>query len=148
NLKVVYFAGEWIDNRVIPKLEEWVKAGGVLYCCAGCGHKNQHDEPEPAMLKLLGLKDIKTTKNAYHVRTLLELPLAEPIDSLTYAPSKLQLAAIGMKQGLDVDRARTMAHWSDGTAAVTLHGVGKGMVMANGLLPATSYIKSGTKPIP
>jgi len=81
-LKVVYFAGEWIDNRVIPKLEEWVKAGGVLYCCAGCGHKNQYDESEPAMLKLLGLKSITTTKNAYHLRTLLELPLCEPIASI------------------------------------------------------------------
>ncbi len=64
DLKVVYFAGEWIDNRIIPKLEEWVKAGGILYCCAGCGHLNQYGEPEPAMLKLLGLKEIRTTKNA------------------------------------------------------------------------------------
>ncbi|MBI3821092.1 MAG: hypothetical protein HY289_00255, partial [Planctomycetes bacterium] len=102
NLKVVYFAGEWIDNRIIPKLEEWVKAGGVLYCCGGCGHLNQYGEPEPAMLKLLGLKSITTTKNAYHLRTLLELPLCEAIDTLEWGNDK-QVGTIAMKQTLAAD---------------------------------------------
>src|SRR4029450_1050712 len=79
NFDVVYFAGEWLDHRCVPKLDEWVKAGGVLYACAGLGLKNEFGEPQPEMLKLLGLKDVKTTKNAYHMRTLLELPLCEAI---------------------------------------------------------------------
>lgn len=146
DLKVVYFAGEWIDNRVIPKLEEWVKAGGVLYCCAGCGHKNQYDEPEPAMLKLLGLKEIKTTKNAYHMRTLLELPLAEPIDTITVGDDKV--AAVGLKQQLIPDSAKPHANWSDGTAAETVTELGKGEVHAVGTLSGTSYMKTALKPIP
>jgi hypothetical protein len=150
NLKVVYFAGEWIDNRVIPKLEEWVKAGGVLYCCAGCGHLNQYGEPEPAMLKLLGLKDIKTTKNAYHMRTLLELPLVEPIDEIGGGEHHKPIKAIAMKQQLVPDKAEAFekSSWKNGGAAMTLHGLGKGYVVAVGTVVGTSYVKSGLKAAP
>lgn len=149
NLKVVYFAGEWIDNRVIPKLEDWVKAGGVLYCGGGCGHLNQYGEPEPAMLKLLGLKDIKTTKNAYHLRTLLELPLCEPIDTFTSIkdPAK-KTAAVAMKQQLFPSQAEPYDKWSDGTFATTSHGLGEGMVLAAGTVEATAEMKTGLKVVP
>jgi hypothetical protein len=148
NLKVVYFAGEWIDNRIIPKLEDWVKAGGVLYCCGGCGHLNQYGEPEPAMLKLLGLKDIKTTKNAYHMRTLLELPLCEPIDVLTCKLlNNSTISAIGMKQVLVADTAVIGGTWSDGGVGFALNKLGKGRVIAVGMLPGTASMKTGTRPI-
>jgi hypothetical protein len=150
NLKVVYFAGEWIDNRIIPKLEEWVKAGGVLYCCAGCGHKNQYDEPEPAMLKLLGLKEIKTTKNAYHMRTLLELPLAEPIDTITPKNfPKAKISSIAMKQQmLPEDETSSFGKWTDGSVALTRRDFGDGKVLAIGTVAGTSYIKQALRRIP
>jgi hypothetical protein len=151
NLKVVYFAGEWIDNRVIPKLAEWVEAGGVLVCCGGCGHRNQYGEPEPAMLTLLGLKEIKTTKNAYHMRTLLELPLCEPIDTLMVKTPNQKGAgfgAVALKQTLVPETATTLWHWSDGSAAATARELGKGHVMSLGYLPATAYVKSTLKPRP
>lgn len=146
DLKVLYFAGEWIDHRVVPKLEEWVKAGGVLSCSGGCGHMNQYGEPDPAMLKLLGLKDVKTAKNAYHLRTLLELPLCEPIDTVAFANGKAP--AVAMKQQLTPDAAKVTATWSDGTAAATEHELGKGKVIAVGTLVGTSYAKTGTRQIP
>lgn len=146
DLKAVYFAGEWIDNRVIPKLEAWVKDGGVLYCCAGSGHLNQYGEPEPAMLKLLGLKATKITKNAYHMRTQLELPLCAPIDTITF--NKEKLPAIAMQQRLVPEQAKPLATWSDGSAACTEHKLGKGQVIAVGTLIGTSYMKTAVKPIP
>ncbi len=145
NLKVVYFAGEWIDNRIIPKLEEWVKAGGTLFCSGGCGHLNQYGEPEPAMLKLLGLKSITTTKNAYHMRTLLELPLCEPIDTMGKAE---QIPAVALKQVLTADSAQVYLHWKDGSGAATFRDFGKGHVIAAGGLAGTNAIKLGTRPIP
>ncbi|MSQ95605.1 MAG: hypothetical protein EXR98_13740 [Gemmataceae bacterium] len=149
NLKVVYFAGEWIDNRIIPKLEEWVKAGGVLYCCGGCGHLNQYGEPEPAMLKLLGLKEIKTTKNAYHMRTLLELPLCEPIDKISGRANWIA-EAVAMKQVLVPEEGRIEdSTWkSDRSVATTERELGRGLVIAAGALIGTSYMKTAVKPIP
>lgn len=146
DLKVLYLAGEWIDHRIIPKLEEWVKAGGVLYCSAGCGHSNQYGEPEPAMLKLLGVKDTKLAKNAYHLRTLLELPLCEPIDTIAFGDGKVPTVA--MKQTFTADQAKVIGTWSDGGAAITEHALGKGRVVAVGTVIGTSYMKSGLRAIP
>src|SRR5262249_12823387 len=94
NYEVVYFAGEWIDNRAVQQLDAWVRAGGILYAAAGIGHRNQFDEPEPAMRKLLGLKDSKLGKNAVIIRTLLELPLLPAIDTITLDGKKIP--AVGM----------------------------------------------------
>jgi len=86
NYGVVYFAGEWIDRRAVAKLDQWVQGGGVLYASTGLGHRNRFDEPEPGLLELLGVRAGPPKKNLYHVRPLLELPLAEPIDTITLEP--------------------------------------------------------------
>jgi len=86
NYNVIYFAGEWIDGRAVAKLDQWVQGGGVLYASTGLGHRNRFDEPEPGLLNLLGVRAGPPKKNLYHVRPLLELPLAEPIDVITLQP--------------------------------------------------------------
>ncbi len=146
NYDVVYFAGEWADTRAIAKLDAWVKAGGTLYAAAGLGHRNQYDEPEVGMLKLLGLKGTKLTKNAIAPRTLLELPLQRPIDVIALGKSKV--AALGMKQVLSPDKAKVLGTWSDGSAAVTVHEHGKGRAFAVGTLAGASYLKTGLRAIP
>jgi hypothetical protein len=143
NYEVVYFAGEWIDHGAVQKLTDWVKAGGILFASAGIGHLNQFGEPEPAMLQLLGLKDAKLTKNLIHVRTLLELPLAPEIDTLTFDGQKIP--AIGIKQQLTADKAKVLGTWSDGSAAVTVHELGKGKAFAVGTCAGTARMKTALK---
>lgn len=143
HFNVVYFAGEWVDQRIVPKLDAWVRAGGVLYATAGIGHLNQFGEPEAAMLKLLGLKSATTQKNAIVIRTLLELPLLPPIDTLTLNGGKI--AAIGMRQQLVPDQAKVLGTWTDGSAAVTVREHGKGKAFAVGTLAGNSYMKTGVK---
>lgn len=140
---VVYFAGEWIDTRILPKVDAWVQAGGVFYAAAGCGHLNQFGAAEPATLKLLGLKSIATKKNGVVLRTLLELPLFPTIDTLTLESGKVE--AIGMRQALTPDTAKVLGKWSDGSAAVTVREHGKGKVFAVGTLAGNSYMKTGVR---
>lgn len=139
----VYFAGEWVDQRIVPKLDAWVQAGGVLYATAGLGHLNQFGEPEPSLLKLLGLKSASLTKNAIIIRTLLELPLLPPIDTLTLDGQKIP--AVGMRQQLVPDQAQVLGTWSDGSAAVTVRQHGKGQAFAVGTLAGNTYMKTGVK---
>lgn len=146
NYDVVYFAGEWIDHRAIAKLDAWVQAGGVLYATAGCGLRNEYDEPEAAMLKLLGLKEIKTQKNVAILRTLLELPVLAKIDTLTVDGQPI--AAVGMKQTLVPADAKVLGTWSDGTAGATVRTHGKGQVFAVGTLAGNTWMKTGLKEIP
>lgn len=143
---VAYFAGEWIDRRAVRRLDEWVSAGGTLYAAAGLGHRNEFDEPDSAFLGLLGLKAVETKKNAIAPRTLLELPLAEPIDSLTLDGEKVK--CYGMKQSLTPSTAKVLAKWQDGTAAATERKHGKGTAFAVGTLAGASWMRTGLRPIP
>src|SRR6185295_9873986 len=140
---VVYFGGEWVDSRAVRKLDAWVQKGGVLYATAGIGHLNKFGEPEPGMQKVLGLSGSKLTKNAVIIRTLLELPLLPPIDTITFDGKKIP--AIGMKQQLTPSTAKVLATWSDGSAAATVNEYGKGKAFAVGTLAGNSYMKTAVR---
>jgi len=144
--KTVYFAGEWIDNKAVPAMEQWVKDGGVLYVTAGMGHRNQYNKPEQSLLNLLGLKSVDVKKRELQYRTFLELPLMKPVDTITVGPDKFE--AIAMTEKLTPGSAKVLGTWSDGSAAVTVNEVGKGKAIAVAGLPGSAYIKSGTRPVP
>lgn len=146
NYDVVYFAGEWIDHRAVSKLDAWVQEGGVLYATAGIGHLNEFGEDEPAMRRLLGLKNSTLEKNLYIIRTLLELPQAPPIGTIKV--NGQPISAIGMKQVLVPDTAKVLGTWQDGTAAVTVNSYGKGKAFAVGTLAGNSYMKTGLRFMP
>ncbi|MGE3804680.1 MAG: beta-galactosidase trimerization domain-containing protein, partial [Gemmataceae bacterium] len=143
---VLYFAGEWLDNRTLKNLDAWIQAGGTFYACAGVGHLNQFNEPEAATLELLGLKATKLKKDGAVVRTLLELPLWPTSDTITVDGQKVP--AIAMRQELTPSTAKVLGTWADGTAAVTMRELGKGRAFAVGTLPGNIYMKSGLKPVP
>ena len=147
NYDVIYFAGEWVDDRAAKKLDAWVQSGGVLYACAGLGHLNQYNQPEQALLNVLGLKSVTVQKNAVHIRPLMELPLLKPIDTITLEGTAIP--AFGMKQVLTPgDGAKVIGTWSDGTAAVTVREHGKGKAIAVGTLPGHGYVHAGAKVTP
>ena len=143
---VIYFAGEWVDDHAARKLDAWVKNGGVLYACAGLGYLNQFNQPEPGLLKLLGLKSVTLQKNAVHLRPLLEMPLMKPIDTLTLDGTTIP--AFAMKQVLTPTEAKVIGTWADGSAAVTERDYGKGKAIAVGTLPGHGYIHSAAKVTP
>ena len=142
----VYFAGEWIDHRIVPLLDQWVQDGGVLYATAGLGRFNEFNEDEPAMLDLLGLTNVETKKDMVIIRTLLELPQAEPIDTIEVPGAKIP--AIGMRQELTPGAAMVLGVWSDGSPAVTVNEHGKGKAFAVGTLAGNTYMKSGVRVVP
>ncbi|MDA0842128.1 MAG: hypothetical protein O3B01_01570 [Planctomycetota bacterium] len=144
--KAVYFAGEWVDNRILKPLQSWVKQGGVFFATAGIGHRNQFDEPEEDMLDLLGLKAVTLTKNAVIIRTLQELPILPAIDTLDFEGTKIE--AIGMKQVLTPRKAKSIAKWSDGTDAATIYENGKGKAIAVGTLAGNTHMKTAVKAQP
>src|SRR5690606_33970948 len=134
NYQVVYFAGEWVNSRAVEKLDAWVAGGGVLVASTGLGIRNQFNEPETALLTLLGLSAADMKKNLYHVRPLLELPLAEPIDTISMNVAHTEpgvslarsvvpatIEAIAMRQRLTpAADVAVLGRWADGSAAVTV----------------------------
>lgn len=145
--KVVYFAGEWVDDRIVPELARWVDEGGVLYATAGLGHRNQFDEPHDGMLKLLGLSGCTVRKDVYLFRPYLELPLVKPIGTITMGDGA-RIPAVCMRQELTVGDAKVLGTWSDGKPAVTVRRHGKGQAFAVGTLAGSTHAKSGLRVVP
>ena len=98
------------------------------------------------------------------MRPLLELPLADPIDTITMdvawkSPAgnerstsvvSFKVDAIAFQQKLtpaspDVD---VLGRWSDGSAAVTRRCHGQGQAIAVGTAAGATYLKSGLLPLP
>ena len=146
NYDVVYFAGEWVDDQAVSKLSDWVKSGGILYASAGLGHKNQFNQSHTAMLNLLGLKGANLQKDLVRVRTLLELPLTQAKDAISLKGDPIP--AIGMRQKLTPSTAKVLGTWKDGSAAVTVHELGKGKAFAIGTCAGISWMKTAIKAIP
>ena len=146
--QVIYFAGEWINTYAVPKLEKWVRDGGVLYASTGLGHLNQYNEKESSFHQLLGIATEPPRKNLYHHRPLLELPLAETVG--TSHPDDLDLEAIAMLQRLrpTAPEVRVLVRWQDGTAAVTERPLGKGKVFAIGTAIGATLWKTALRPVP
>jgi len=142
----VYFAGEWINNRAVAKLDAWVKGGGVLYASSGLGTRNQFNEPDDSLPNLLGIGKVETRKTLYHVRPLIELPLAGPVDRIIMGDLKID--AVGMKQAITPAGAKVLGKWSDGSAAITVRPCGKGKAFAVGTLPGLAYLKTGLRTAP
>lgn len=146
--RVVYFAGEWVNSHAVPKLEKWVTDGGILYASTGLGHLNQYNEKEASLLALLGVTTGPPTKNLYHHRPLLELPLADALD--TTHPDDLDLNAIAFQQKLRPASSdvRVLARWKDGSGAITERSIGKGRVYAVGTAIGAAFWHTGLRPVP
>ena len=123
-----------------------MKAGGTLYVSAGLGHLNQFNEPEDGLLGVLGLKRTPLTKKLYNVRPLLELPLAETLDTIKMGDAHVEM--IGWQQSLQPTTAEVIGTWRDGSPAVTRRTLGKGSAIAVGGLPGLSWQKSGMRVVP
>lgn len=144
---VVYFAGEWVNDKAVPKLDAWVRQGGTLYASTGLGWRNQYNEVESSLLDLLGIKVVgEPAKNLYHIRPYLELPLTKPIDTITFEGK--QINAVAMKQVLAPTTAKTIGTWSDGKPAVTVRELGKGKAYAIGTAIGNTHLKTAVRPVP
>jgi len=143
---VLYCAGQWIDHRVPPVLEGWVKDGGILYASAGLGHKNEFDEDDAGLAGVLGVKIGAMKRNALTLRPFMELPLVEPIDTITMGEKKIP--AIALRQDLTPDSAKVLATWADGKPAVTVRELGKGKAFAVGTAAGHTYYRTGLRKTP
>ena len=138
---VLYCAGQWIDHRVPPVLETWVKDGGILYASAGLGHKNEFDEPDAGLAGVLGVKTGAMRRNALTLRPFMELAIVDPIDTITMGEKKIP--AIALRQELVTDSAKVLGTWADGKPAVTVRELGKGKAFAVGTAAGHTYYKTG-----
>lgn len=138
--KVCYLVGPNLRSDVAPRVEEWVRAGGVLYATAGAAERDEFNRPLPALEALFPA-----------VRQSAEvLDPHRTYGGALWALKPREIAAAG-ETALDVlsvkqaaaakDGAEILATFSDGSPAVVRGRFGQGTVYAAGFLPGLAYVR-------
>jgi len=150
--KVLYITGQCITRKASQRIDEWVKAGGLVYLCAGAATRDEFYEPYLAPFAALvwpadaTKKMIKQTGHQFNER--VDLPTIKPITTVTEvigaggrpAPTILRLPVLGIR--LDVgepDKSRGEATFADGKLASLTERYGSGKVIAVGFMPGLAY---------
>lgn len=141
--KVLYLTDWLISRKASQAIDEWVKAGGVLYLSAGAATRDEFNEPYlPEFAKAVwdenAARGFTSERHAYNERT--DLPKIKPLTTVNVNLNEksFDLPVIGAR--LDVkDSASSFSKFADGKTAGTEISYGKGKIIAVGFLPMLAY---------
>ncbi|MGI8423834.1 MAG: hypothetical protein ACR2NO_06955, partial [Chloroflexota bacterium] len=151
NYKVLYIADWCVSRKASAAIDEWVRAGGVLYLSAGAATRDEFYEPYvPAFAADLWPKDaakqLKSersakkgfalgTSHSYNERT--DLPTIKPMAkaALDIGGKKFGLPVLGVRLDLRPEVAKPFATFDDGSPAGAVVPHGRGQVIGLGFLP-------------
>lgn len=152
--KVLYVADECVSTAAAVKIDEWVKAGGVLYCSAGAAARDEFWEPSSALAFCQGIQapeeaDFTRQKHRYNERT--DLPGIKPICRVSVrlpeSETEIDLPVLGHRQALRPDQGHVVARFDDDTPAAVVRQYGSGKVLCLGFQPMLAYGQmAGFKP--
>jgi len=142
--KTIYLTDRHVSGQATAALARWVENGGVLFATAGAGLRDQRDQPNEAMARLLGVHEeaLEESKDRIN-REKEDLPYAAAMDSVIAARGGGNaMPVVGAKSGFTAaEGAEITHHFADGGPAVAWRNVGKGRVAYCGFLPGLAYFK-------
>ncbi|MEJ7593754.1 MAG: hypothetical protein WKF77_19625 [Planctomycetaceae bacterium] len=163
NYKVLYIADWCVSRKASAAIDEWVRAGGVLYLSAGAATRDEFYEPyvpafaadlwpKDAAQRLVSERSAKKefalgTSHSYNERT--DLPTIRPLAKATVNVSdqKFDLPVIGVRLDLLPKVVNPIAVFDDGAPAGAVVAHGRGQVVGLGFLPMLAYGQlAGFKP--
>lgn len=143
NFKVLYLTDWLISRKASQAIDEWVKAGGVLYLSAGAATRDEFNEPFlPEFAKTVwnenAAREFTSERHAYNER--VDLPKIKPLTtvSVNLDGKSFELPAIGARLDLK-DSSASFAKFADGKTAGAQISYGKGKIIAVGFLPMLAY---------
>lgn len=143
NYKVLYIADWCVSRRASKAIDEWTRAGGVLYLSAGAATRDEFNEPfAPDFARAVQTSDaaqnLITEKHLYNER--IDLPTIKPLTSATVKLNNqtFDLPVIGVRQNLRPN-ANQFAAFADGATAGATISYGKGKIVAVGFMPMLAY---------
>ncbi|MHB9106908.1 MAG: hypothetical protein ACYDCO_07620 [Armatimonadota bacterium] len=164
--KVLYIADWCVSRKASAAIDEWVRAGGVIYLSAGAATRDEYYEPYvPAFARVVWPDDaVQQFKNdtspekryngaggeyhTYNERT--DLPTIKPIGTVNVnaGGQRFDLPVIGARLNLRPGVAKSFATFDDGKPAGAVVSYGHGQVIGLGFMPMLAYGHlAGFKPI-
>lgn len=137
--KVLYLTDRHVSRAASDKIAAWVRAGGKLVATAGAGLRDEYDQPNQTMLKLLGLADEKLDAPADRQIKFekQDLPWVAPVATLDD-----QTPVFGaISRATVAPGAETLQKFADGAPAATLRRIDQGAAVTFGYLPSLTYYR-------
>lgn len=146
NYKVLYLTDWNLSRKASAAIDDWVKAGGVLYLSAGAATRDEFHEPytppfaravwpDEAAQKL----QLQPGKNRFNER--LDLPKMKPLATATVRldGQSFDLPVLGARLDLRPSQDAPIATFDDGAPAGRTLSYGKGKIVALGFMPFLAY---------
>jgi hypothetical protein len=147
--KALYVGGENMERATAKVIAKWVEEGGVLYASAGAARKDEYDEAQTELDKVLGRAERVAYKRFKGpLRAKLELPFLKPIDTVTLASGAKVDALATTETFKSQPGAEVVAKFGDGSPAVVKNSVGKGKAYYAAFFPAQPWAQKGLPPLP
>ena len=155
NYRALYITDWCISRRASAAIDEWIKAGGVVYLSAGAATRDEFYEPyAPPFARAAWAGDEQAAQNlsdeqrTFNERS--ELPQIKPLTnaSLQINGQSFTLPVIGARQKMR-DNPKSFATFAgDGASAGQIIPYGRGQIVAVGFLPMLAYAKlANFKPV-
>jgi hypothetical protein len=153
NYNVLYIIGDHIDHRAAEGIRQWVADGGILFSVAGGGLLDEHDQRLNTLFPVYGIAEQSLLKHNIHIRTKMELPRLETLDTITFETGaglpRTSLPVLAFKQTLLVATGvEILGTYEDGTPAITRNYYGKGTAILCGTFPGAAYVKPAIPLLP
>ena len=146
--KVLYVADWCVSRTASERIDQWAKAGGVVYLSAGAATRDEFYEPYvPPYAANVWPADAarRLTKESHQFNERVDLPRIKRITTATIGD--VELPVIGCRQPLKDGVGDPIAHFADGSPAGVVSKHGSGKVIAFGFLPMLAYgQQAGFKP--
>lgn len=143
DFKVLYLTDWLISRKASQAIDEWIKAGGVLYLSAGAATRDEFNEPflpefSKAVWNAEAAPNFTSERHAYNERT--DLPKIKPLTTvdINLNGKTFNLPAIGARLDLK-ESVPPFAKFADGKIAGTQVSYGSGKIIAVGFLPMLAY---------
>jgi hypothetical protein len=145
--KVLYVTDWCLARAASARIDQWVKAGGVVYLSAGAATRDEFYEPYTPAFAATAWGDAaagRLTIESHQYNERVDLPTIRP---LTTAQVRLDgprevsfdLPVIGCRLPLRADVPHPIACFADGSPAGSIIDYAGGKVIALGFLPMLAY---------
>jgi hypothetical protein len=144
--KVLVLVGDHWPRELVPAVEAWVKAGGVVLATAASGQRDAYGEKSDAWHKLAGLAKVQTEQRDTFIRPRQELPFLKPLG--TVRGDGWEMPRLATREYVQpAAQTRVLARFSpDGAPAVVERRLGKGRIVYAAAHPGLAYLYTALQP--
>jgi hypothetical protein len=144
--KVLVLVGDHWPRELVPAVQGWVKAGGVVLATAASGQRDVYGEKIDAWHKLAGLINVRTRQRDTFIRPRQELPFLKPLG--TVAGDDWEMPQLATSETVTpMKGTRVLGRFKqDGSPAVIERRVGKGRIIYVAAHPGLAYLHTALQP--